>query len=113
MTLDRALEIIDTCCQENNMENYIKTPNEDSEINSSAEDMSGSTKYFSFKPIHTEGGFEGAGAYMCIVYMIVDNAADIGYLKLEGRYDSWDGSYYYADTLKMVYPIQKTITVYE
>lgn len=117
MTLDRVLKIIDSCCQENNRKNYIKMVDKYGEIDSSAgEYMKGSTKDFSFKPIHTEGGYEGAGEYMCVVYEITDHnidSVDIGYLKLEGRYYSWSDSYYYADSLNMVTPKQKTILVYE
>jgi hypothetical protein len=83
-----------------------------SEISVNAEYSDGENENFIIEKVDENGGYEGAGEEMSITFEItrkIDEA--IGYLTLEGYYNSWADSYYH--TVYASEPVQKTITVYE
>ena len=113
-TLKKALEIIDNICVYNNDTNYFNTKNKYGEIDTSVEYMSGSDNNYEFKVVQSEGGDEGDGERMYLVFEIKNSKTnEVFYFKIDGVYDSWNDSYYQANTLKIVEPKQITVTIYE
>lgn len=116
MTLERALEIIDIVCEETGRTNYIKKGLQDKwkEIDVEAEYTGGITGDYSVQTEQKEGGSEGDGEHMHVVFKITDkNTGEFGFLKMDGKYDSWNDCFYYGDRLKMVQPKEVTVIVYE
>ena len=83
-----------------------------SEISVNAEYSDGENENFIIEKVDENGGYEGAGEEMSITFEITRKSDEaIGYLTLEGYYNSWSDSYYH--TVYASEPVQKTITVYE
>ena len=113
-TVEKALEIINNICVYNNDTNYFNTKNKYGEIDTSIEYMSGSDDNYEFKVVQSEGGDEGDGERMHLVFEIKNSKTnEVFYFRIDGRYDSWNDSYYSANTLKIVEPKQITVTIYE
>ena len=116
-TVEKALEIIDNICVYNNDTNYFNTKNKYGEIDYSIaymQGMSGSDNNYEFKVVQSEGGDEGDGERMHLVFEIKNSKTnEVFYFRIDGRYDSWNDSYFRADTLKIVEPKQITVTIYE
>lgn len=62
--------------------------------------------------VEEEGGGEGDGEHMHIVLGFT-NGDKTKYLQIDGFYSSWDAGEWYHDEVEQVFPIEKTITVYE
>jgi hypothetical protein len=60
--------------------------------------------------VHSEGGYEGGGEYMCKVYKI-EGPAGTAYVRHEGFYNSWDASEW-DDCVEEVFPTEITRTEY-
>ena len=114
ITVEKALEIIDNICVYNNDTNYFNIKNKYGEIDTSIEYMSGLDDNYEFKVVQSEGGDEGDGERMHLVFEIKNSKTnEVFYLRIDGRYDFWNDSYYNADTLKIVEPKQITVTIYK
>ena len=114
ITVEKALEIINNICVYNDDTNYFNTKNKYDEIDYSIEYMSGLDDNYEFKVVQSEGGDEGDGERMHLVFEIKNSKTnEVFYFRIDGRYDSWNDSYYSANTLKIVEPKQITVTIYE
>jgi hypothetical protein len=63
--------------------------------------------------VESEGGGEGSGEHMHIVFRVSTTDGEEFYFKIDGYYASFDGASWDGSELYEVTPRQKTITVYE
>lgn len=113
-TVEKALEIINNICVHNNDINYFNKINAYREINNNIEDMNGSDNNYEFKVVQSKGGNEDYEEGMYLVFEIKNSKTnEVFYLRIDGKYDFSDDSYYLADSLKIVEPKQITVSIYE
>jgi len=62
--------------------------------------------------VEYEGGDEGDGEYMHIVFKVTEEREE-QYVKITGRHDSYSDDEWYEDEMKIVFPRQVMVTVYE
>lgn len=66
---------------------------------------------FNIKLVNKEGGYEGEGEYVERVFEILYKLDSLGFVKLTGFYNSYDGTEY-DDEIIQVYPKQVIVTQY-